>query len=413
MPTLPSGLQFGISRKALFDHGGNWTSCPDGHFWYWVPDPEMGSGPFPEGTEIIQVAQHAPIPRSQDEAKKFIQVLEFIDDTNYVWRGEWLDTFPKFRSLSDEDMIAWKAWVDSKNTKEFLNKTIAECERLAEVSRNAAGYAILSTSGEISETGEIKASLNTKPKTTYDIEMHEPSEAFRYCWQAAGRHLNTHGRGEIVWLRAHLNPPFLEHLSFRLGNQLFFVRLEDVDGELTVPGNRRGLIAVSEGCKGHPCILPMKGTGSSWSAAYPGWGLLDARSGNPIDPFKLTTDMPVEMTDWELHDFAVQVVRGQIEKSGKELMSWQSEPRISPSLWFVGDNGPEWVVVRATRYPNLEADMPDDWDSIANRCSSLGKVGHFASVSVAKSADDGGIDPGPLLRGGPMIVRFEGLKRIF
>ena len=252
----------------------------------------------------------------------------------------------------------------------------------------------------------------TNDRNWYEIEMHEPSEAFRHCWQAAGRHLNTHGRGEIVWLRAHLNPPFREHLSFRLGNQLFFVRLEDVDGGMTVPGNRGGLIAVSEGCKGHPCILPMKGTGSSWSAAYPDWGLLDARSGNPIDPFKLTTDMPVEMTDWELHDFAVQVVRGQIEKSGKKLMFWQSEPRISPSLWFVGDNGPEWVVVRATRYPNLEADMPEDWNSIADRCSRLGKAGHFASVSVAKSADDGGIDPGPLLRGGPMIVRFEGLKRI-
>jgi hypothetical protein len=250
------------------------------------------------------------------------------------------------------------------------------------------------------------------PQFLHDIEMQEPSEAFRYCWQAAGRHLNAHGRGEVVWFRAHLNPPFLEHLSFRLGNQLFFVRLEDVDGEIAVPGNRGGLIAVSEGCQGHPCILPMKGAGSSWSAAYPGWGLLDARSGNPIDPFKLATNMPVEMTDWELHDFAVQVVRGQIEKSGKGLMSWQSEPRISPSLWFVGDNGPEWVVVRATRYPNLEAVMPNDWDLIADRCSSLGKVGHFASVSVAKSADDGGIVPGPLLRGGPMIVRFEGLKKI-
>ena len=250
------------------------------------------------------------------------------------------------------------------------------------------------------------------PQSSYEIEMQEASEAFRYCWQAAGRHLNAQGRGEVVWLRTHLNPPFLEHLSFRLGNQLYFVRLEDVDGEVTVPGIREGLLAVSEGCEGHPCILPMKRTGSEWAVAYPGWGLLDARSGNPIDPFKLNTDMPVEMTDWELHDFAVQIVRGQIEKAGNELMSWQSDPRISPSLWFVGDNGPEWVVVRATRYPDLEAEIPADWNSIADRCSRLGKIGHFASVSVAKSADDGGIDPGPLLRGGPMIVRFEGLKKI-
>ena len=412
MPTLPSGLQFGISRQALFDHGGNWFSCPDGHFWYWVPDPEIGPGPFSEGTEIIQVAQHAPVPMSPEETKKFIRVLEFIDDTNYVWRGEWLDTFPKFRSLCSEDMIAWKAWVDSKNTKEFLGTTIAECARLAEVSRNVSGHAILSGSSETSVTGEIKVSLNTKPTTTHEIEMSEPSEAFRSCWQSAGRHLNSQGRGEVVWLRANLSPPFLEHLSFRLGNQLFFVRIEDIDGGISVPGSKGGLLTVSDGCQGHACILTMQETGSAWAAAYPGWGLLDARSGNPIDPFKLTTDKPIEMTDWELHDFAVQIVRGHIEKDGRELMSWQSDPRISPSLWFVGDNGPEWVVVRATRYPNLEAEMPADWNSIADRCAHLGKVGNFASVSVAKSDDDGGIDQEPLLRGGPMIVRFEGLKKI-
>ena len=412
MPTLPSGLHLGISRQALFDHGGNWFSCPDGSFWYWVPDPEMGPGPFPEGTEIIQVAQHAPVPISREEAKKFIQVLEFIDDTNYVWRGEWLDTFSKFQSLSDEDMIAWQAWIESENTKGFLDATIAECMRLAEVSRNVTGHAILSSSGERSDTGEIKASLNTKPKATYDIEMHEASEAFRACWQSAGGHLNSCGQGKVVWLRAHLNPPFLEHISFRLGNQLYFVRIEDIDGEVRVPGSRDGLLAVSDGCQGHPCILPMRRAGSAWAVAYSDWGLLDARTGHAIDPFKLADDRPIEMTDWELHDFAVEVVKGQIEKDRKELMSWQSDSRISPSIWFVGDNGPEWVVVRATRYPNLEAEMPSDWDSIAERCSRKGKIGHFASVSVAKSPDDDGIDPGPLLRGGPMIVKFEGLRKI-
>ena len=69
-----------------------------------------------------------------------------------------------------------------------------------------------------------------------------------------------------------------------------------------------------------------------------------------------------------------------------------------------------WIVVRATRCPNLEAEMPADWNSIAERYSRLSKVGHFASNSFAKSADDDGIDRGPLLRGGPMIVSFEGRR---
>ena len=58
------------------------------------------------------------------------------------------------------------------------------------------------------------------------------------------------------------------------------------------------------------------------------------------------------MTAWELHDFAVQVVKGQLEKEGYELMSSQGNPGVDPAIWFVGDSkGPEWIVVRAERYP--------------------------------------------------------------
>ena len=50
----------------------------------------------------------------------------------------------------------------------------------------------------------------------HDIDMHEVSDEFAKCWQAAGRHLDSQNhRGELNWLKANLTPPFLEHLSFR------------------------------------------------------------------------------------------------------------------------------------------------------------------------------------------------------
>ena len=56
----------------------------------------------------------------------------------------------------------------------------------------------------------------------YPIEMHSASEEFFRCWQAAGRHIERQVQGPLLsWLKANLTPPFLEHLSFRLGNQLF------------------------------------------------------------------------------------------------------------------------------------------------------------------------------------------------
>lgn len=63
----------------------------------------------------------------------------------------------------------------------------------------------------------------------YEIEMHEMTPAFHACWQAAGNHLNRQvDSGIQSWLRADPYPPFLEHLSFRLGNQLSCRRCQNV-----------------------------------------------------------------------------------------------------------------------------------------------------------------------------------------
>ena len=92
-------------------------------------------------------------------------------------------------------------------------------------------------------------------------------------------------------------------------------------------------------------------------------------------------------------------------------LSWQSNPVVEPSIWFVGDNGPEWVIVRSVRYPKTRADLPSEWQQIAAYCAKLGKVGHFASVAVA-NADDAfdpiTTPPEPLWRGHGMKVRVCG-----
>ena len=250
----------------------------------------------------------------------------------------------------------------------------------------------------------------------HDIEMNEATEEFARCWQAAGKHLQsqTHD-GQLNWLKANLNPPFLEHLSFRLGNQLFFIQITDVDGSVRGPGNPRGFRTIADGCNGHACQMPMRFDGQSWETAEPGWGLIDDISGKLINPIELISDEKIEMSNWEQHDFAVQVVRDFItEKLGHQLMSSQGNPAVDPSIWFVGENGPEWVVVRSVKYPEQEASRPENMTDIAANCSKLGNKGHFASVSFANSDDafdpSGGVPPLPLWRGHGVFIRFEGLQ---
>ncbi len=133
----------------------------------------------------------------------------------------------------------------------------------------------------------------------HEIEMNEMPDAFFPIWKAAGIHLSNQVDGGIQsWLRAHPYPPFLEHLSFRLGNQLFFVRVEDTDGKVRGPGNDRGFITAAKMANGRACVLPMKKKlfGGAWVAEMPGWGLLDSDARRPVNPVALVTDEKITMT---------------------------------------------------------------------------------------------------------------------
>lgn len=251
----------------------------------------------------------------------------------------------------------------------------------------------------------------------YDIEMQEMSSEFLKCWQSAGVHLDNQVQGGIQsWLRAHPYPPFLEHLSFRLGNQLFFVRVEDIDGKVEGPGSHRGLHAVANGNLGHACLMPMKKKffGGQWVTERPGWGLLDAKTKKPIDPFGLVTDEKIVMTPWGLQDMAVQVVRGYLEKQGYPAHVLARQPRGGPSYLFVGDSkGPEWVVMRAARYPENQASRPVNWQAIVARCTRRSGIGHFASVAIVSAEqhfESENEEEVPLWRGYGIHVGFACLE---
>ena len=253
----------------------------------------------------------------------------------------------------------------------------------------------------------------------HNVETSEATEDFAHCWRAALQHLQNQVQGSIEsWLRGHLRPPFLEHLSFRLGNQLFYIRLQDVDDDLDMPGSLDGLFDIANGTQGHACLMPMRLEKGVWSPTEPGWGLVDAVTGSQVNPPALISDENIVMSDWEVQDLAVQVVCAQITGKGRELMSWCGDMRINPSLWFVGDDGPEWVVVRAVRYPEKYALPPDNINEIQKHLEKKGFHGHFASVSIANADDP--FDPLvkengnflPLYRGHKMFISYEGLSQI-
>lgn len=251
----------------------------------------------------------------------------------------------------------------------------------------------------------------------YKIDTQKMSEEFMGCWQAAGVHIQKQIKpGILSWLKADPSPPYLEHLSFRIGNQLFFIRVVDAEGRIDGPGTLNGLQMIAERCNGHACLLPMKRSlwRGSWSAMEKGWGLFDAKTMAPVNPLALVSDVKIEMSAWERHDMAVQIVRDYIREKGYRIMSSQGNPDVDPSIWFLGDSkGPEWIVVRSTQYPANHAKRPLTWDSIMKGCSQLSSIGHFASVafvSIDQKFEEGNEAPVPLFRGCGVQVNFSGLE---
>ena len=252
----------------------------------------------------------------------------------------------------------------------------------------------------------------------FEIEMHEVSDEFASCWETALVHLDHQVQGgSLSWIKANLDPPFLEHASFRVGNQLFFIHIVDVDGRVHGPGNLMGFRLIAKKCNGHALLMPMEHTESGWIPTSPNWGLTDPDSDVSINPLDLVTAENIEMTDWELLDFAVQVVRDYMREQPEfENISTLSNPGVNPSIWCDGPSGLEWVVVRADRYPSTEARMPDNISDISEQCQGKGNVGYFASVVFANSED--AFDPVnngvgiKLWRGHSVMINFQGLQRL-
>lgn len=248
----------------------------------------------------------------------------------------------------------------------------------------------------------------------HDIYMEDPTQDYIDIWAAAGKHLTNISQGTISWIKADPRPPFLEHLSFRLGNQIFFLRIEDVDDAISVPGNPDGLFTIAEGYQAIACIFPMKKIGAEWRPVMSDWGLIDARTRKPFNPVDLVSAEEIEMTEWELQDFAVQVVRNYLTEQGYEIMSINSHPGVNPSIWFVRDNTPEWVIVSYALFPAMEIPPSNSIDEFLSAPSFVTNVGNKANVFIASSAEmsnESGT-PIPPYRGHGLSVRFEGLESI-
>jgi len=275
-------------------------------------------------------------------------------------------------------------------------------------------------------------SISDMPR--YQIDRPEPSDLFLNARQIAGSQLQAEfnkNKGRVSesrdykWIKAELTYPSFDHLTFGYGNQVFSVLVDicDAKGSQLTHKERDRFIRATSDNNLVPCrfqiMLP------SLKPISKGWNLTHFTTGKNIVPIELSSHNNIPMSEWELRNFSIQVVRNHIERDRQcKILSFCDVLQIDPQIWFE-DNGKRcWVIVRHVRRPDDGA--ISNWVGLANSSPQLKAYdGFFAGVSLASSApilrdSKGDLIPlserfsgkVSLYRGDGFFVKFEGLQRL-
>ena len=249
----------------------------------------------------------------------------------------------------------------------------------------------------------------------YDIPSPTLSKDYIEALKVAAEHLEFMAARvgmELLWIRADPHGPSLEHLSFFCGGQAYFVRLVDAAEKAVFPGSKEGLLRIAKAYRGFACWMALRRLSvpgmAPWAPVLPDWDLWDIGSGGSIRPEEQALAEPLPVTSWELHDFAVQVVRETLRRHRLEITAWNSDPEVQPAIWFKGASGLEWASVGECLGTPFQVPVPESLQEHASSLTAKGFRGWWGPVGFAPLVRKPGRLDG-LYRGEGANVDFRGL----
>ena len=251
--------------------------------------------------------------------------------------------------------------------------------------------------------------------TTF-IDNGEFTDDFIDCARFANKFLFKKGQDVINFIPFSSFPTPV-HTSFRIGNQLFFVHIVDLDDNMEPPGSIEGFIAICERFQCLACLLPVRKKINKWTIEYLDWGLIDAKTGNPINPHYLVTDEKIVMSDYEIHQMGIEYVRDSVLKKnlGYDIGGFIIDPDIRPSISFYKQDKHCCVLVKVSYDPKPVVRKEDFKDVLEEMKSTYPNTTvYFAGVHLCGEEQVKKKDKSlPLYRGQgyiPYYTRLETLE---
>jgi hypothetical protein len=268
------------------------------------------------------------------------------------------------------------------------------------------------------------------------LDRPEPSPVLVEARQLAGQHLerqfkyrynkNIDEHKNYRWIKSEWTYPSFEHFTFAYKNKLFPVFIELIeDGKSSMTENNIvNLVNSSKKYNLTPCVFKMKIVSyqnnryenrSSYNMnnnyIFPlsnGWNLYDPLTGDNIIPEDLGNELPIQLSDWEMLNFAIQIVIDDIKKKSWKIFSFCDLLEINPQIWIEDNFGRRsWVIVR--NIEKEEDNEPHRWINIIKDTSILEDFdGYFAGVRFLSTNGSNTI-----LRGEASFIDYKGIKSAY
>lgn len=239
----------------------------------------------------------------------------------------------------------------------------------------------------------------TQWESAYKRVLPRALKSAGYFIQQEVKSMTTNSH-DFAWIQSTLLSPAFQHLCFRYKNNVYsiliglqkgetlFVRTQDMTNQKNVCLKNNMI----------PCVIPLDE--ETLKPVLSGSHMFNTQT---FEQVSIEEGDVTEMSQWELMDFAIQMVKNHITQQGCKLMSYCNVPEIVPQLWFEDKLGQaSYVIVK----PYMSAD-DSEFQISKQFIQQFSKYkGYYAGVSFYSG------DAMQIMRNRPTFCKFKGLDTI-